>query len=106
MLFVDDRHAERPERHLVLDQGVRADHDQRPAAPDLGDGRSALGRRRPLHERDHAHAERHEQLGEADQVLRCQRLGRCHERPLPPALDRAHQGMCGHGRLAGADVAL
>jgi hypothetical protein len=106
VLLVHDRDAQRPESDLRLDQRMRADDDQRSASGDLGDGGAPLGRRRPLHERDDAHAKGREQLGEADQVLRRQRLGRRHEGALAVALDRPHQGMGGDSGLARADIAL
>ena len=84
VLLVDDRHAQRAEGDLILDQRMGADHDERAAAAHLGDRGAALGRGRALHQRDDADAERDQEVGEPDEVLRCERLGRRHQRPLAP----------------------
>ncbi len=106
VLLVDDHHAERLERDLLGQQGVRPHHD--------GDipGRQVRQHLRPglaldpARQQLHADVERTEHLAYGHGVLLGQHLGRHHERPLVPALHRTEQRGQRHHGLSRADVAL
>ena len=106
VLLVDDGHLQAAEHHGVLHQRVRADNDLRLAGLDHAQRRPPLARRHPVDQLRDAHVERLAQRADAQQVLRRQRLGGGHQRPLAVALDGAQQGVHGDGGLARADVAL
>ena len=103
VLLVDDGHGEVGELDLPLDQRVRADGDLRRARGDLGPHLHGAGR---AGEQDAAHAERSAQRLEREEVLLGERLGRRHQRALPPDLDRPQQRVERDDRLARADVTL
>ena len=67
---------------------------------------SAFPLARRAREQRAAHAELETEVGDREEVLLGERLGRCHERALARALDGAQERVECDDRLPGADVAL
>jgi hypothetical protein len=99
VLLVDDDHSQRSEHHIVLDQGVRADHDVDgpvfESGSDLlaGGGLHLAGQQldpdRAVPERrvQVRHGQILEQSAQAGCMLLGEHLGRGHQRTLMTALD-------------------
>ena len=115
MLLVDHHRAERAERHLLGQQGVRPDHDpHRPRGQALEHGGARLsldpaGQQLDAHLAP-SHAARAlevaQQRAHRGEVLLGQHLGRHHQGALVAALHGGEQRGQRHHRLARADVAL
>ncbi len=100
VLLVDDRDREVAQLHSGLDEGVRADDDVG------GERLLALGLLRRAREQRARDAELEAEVGDREEVLLGERLGRRHERALPAVLDRAEERVERDDGLARADVAL
>ena len=100
VLLVDDGDREVAQLEALLDKCVGADDD-------VGSERrlplALAGRAR---EERAADAELEAEVGDREEVLLGERLGRCHERSLASGLDRTQERVQGDHGLAGADVAL
>ncbi len=106
MLLVDDDHREVAELDLLLDEGMRADHEGRVAGGDvLADEPALAGGQRAREERD-AEAEAPAELFDREEVLLGERLRRCHQRRLPPGLDGPQERVQRDDGLPRADVPL
>ena len=106
VLLVDDCDREIAEVDLLLDERMRPDDDLRITRGDqLADDSVLLRPQRARQQRD-ADAEGRAQLVDREEVLLGERLGRRHQRALPPHLDRAEQRMQRDDRLPGSDLSL
>ena len=100
VLLVDDGDGEVAQLDALLDERVRADDD-------VGaDGGVALALRRRARQQRARDAELEAEVGDGEEVLLGERLGRRHQRALASVLDRAQQRVQRDDGLAGADVAL
>ena len=100
VLLVDDRDGEIAQLDALLDQRVRADHDV-----DLL-RELALSFPRRTRQQRARHAELLAEIGDREEVLLGERLGRRHQRALPAVLDRTQERVERNDGLARADVAL
>ena len=100
VLLVDHGDREVAQLETLLDQRVRPDHD-------VGaERRLPLALSRRAREQRAADAELEAEVGDREEVLLGERLGRRHQRALAPALDRAQERVERDDRLARADVSL
>ncbi len=110
MLLVDDRQAQPGKAHLLLDDGVGADHQRRRAGFDGGQHVGACLLLLPAGQPGHLPAARRQQrrqpVGQLGEMLLGQDFGGRHQRALPAGVDGDAGGQRGHRRLAAAHVAL
>src|SRR5260221_12658205 len=100
MLLVDNRDREVAQLDALLNQRVRADDDVDVLRE------IALSLTRRTREQRAGHTELLAEVGDRDEMLFRERLGRRHQRALAAVLDGAQQRVERDHRLAGADVSL
>jgi len=110
VLLVDDGERQALELHLLLDHGVRADHQRRRAAGHLRERRRPLLLLLPADQPGDALALGGEQgfepAHELGEMLRGEDFGRRHQGALPAGVDGARGGQRRDHRLARPDIAL
>ena len=110
MLFVDDRQPQPGKAHLLLNHGVRADHQRGLAGLDQGQHLAArlllLAAGQPGHALAARRKQRLQPFDELGEVLLGQDLGRRHQRALPAGVDGGAGRQRRDHRLAAAHVAL
>ena len=110
MLLIDDGQAQIPELDLLLDHGVRADHQRCLAAGDqrehLGAFLLFLAAGQPRHPQAPGREQRLEPADQLAEMLLRQDLGGRHQRALPSGVDGDGRRERRHHGLARADIAL
>ncbi len=106
MLLVDHGKHEVAERHLFLEQRMRADHDVNRSVFQPGQRRAALAALLAAGQDRHPQSCALGQRRDRGEMLPGKDFGRRHQRRLSAGLDRARHGKQRHHGLAGADVAL
>ncbi|CAM3774368.1 hypothetical protein BOFL111202_22640 [Bordetella flabilis] len=106
VLFVHDGQAQPFEGHMVLDQGLRADHQPHAA---IGHRRGSFAprlRAQAAAQPGHPYAQRFQPVDQLAEMLLGQDLRRRHHRDLYARLHGLRRGDGGHHRLAAPDIAL
>ena len=106
MLFIDDHQAKVFELHIVLKQGMGADHHFQLALKQLLQNRLALLALVATAEPADLKAERLEPLHKVVAVLLGQQFGGCHQRNLIARFDHVQRSQCRNHGLAATDITL